>query len=85
MFPKSQAFMEKKIINHRKFYQTHGEELCQIDISGGWAVSEAICLQPSHPDVSKPPLRSPVVAARHPGLARAWGAEGLARFPHRLM
>ena len=74
--------MERKIINHRKFYQTHGENLCQIDISGGRAISEAICLQPSHPDVSKPPLRRPFVVAR---LARAWGVEGLARFPHRLM
>lgn len=41
--------------------------------------------QPSHPDVSKPPLRSPVIAARRPDLARAWGADGLARFPPRRM
>jgi hypothetical protein len=82
MFPKSQAFMEKKIINHRKFYQTHGEDLCQIDISGGWAISEPICLQPSDPDVFKPPRRSPGIAARRPGLARVGGAGGLARFPH---
>jgi exopolysaccharide production protein ExoQ len=39
--------------------------------------------QPSHPGVSKSPLRGPVIAGRRPGLARAWGADGLARFPHR--
>jgi len=84
MFPKSKAFMVRKIINHRKFYQTRGEDLCQIDISGGWAISEAIYLQPSRPDASKPPLRSSFFAARHLGVACAWGAEGLVRFPHRL-
>jgi len=44
MFPKSRTLMERKIINHSKFYQTHDEGLCQIDISGGWPISEATCL-----------------------------------------
>jgi hypothetical protein len=33
-----------KIINHRKFYQTHGENLFQIGIFGGRAISKAISL-----------------------------------------
>ncbi|WP_424593594.1 O-antigen ligase family protein [Bradyrhizobium sp.] len=39
--------------------------------------------QPSHPGAFKPPLRGPVIAGRRPGLARAWAADGLARFPRR--
>jgi O-antigen ligase len=39
--------------------------------------------QPSHLSVSKPPLQGPVIAGRRPGLARASGADGLARFRHR--
>src|SRR5216684_9130253 len=41
--PKSRALMERKIINRCKFYGTHGQDLCQIDIPGGWPISEAIC------------------------------------------
>jgi hypothetical protein len=42
--PKSRALMERKAIDHRKSYQTHGEDLHQIGIPGGWPVSKAICL-----------------------------------------
>jgi hypothetical protein len=39
MFPNSQAFMVRKVINHRKFHQAHGADLCQ-----GRGIPAAICL-----------------------------------------
>jgi exopolysaccharide production protein ExoQ len=39
--------------------------------------------QHSHAGLSQPPLPGPVLAERRPGLARAWGADGLARFRHK--